>query len=212
MQKIWGYSIVYEDNEVQTFRTLLENLKGAVTGWPQNIRAYFDVAEKFAPDVVITDFESWSYLFGKRHGLPVISVDNMQIINRCKHAPELLDGVRGDFELQKTLIKAKVRGRVPLPHHHLLLPAGAQGAHHPAPAHPAPGDPGRPPEPGEHLLVYQTSTSNAALPEVLARRRPRVPHLRPAPRHHRGRRSRATCATARSARPASSTTCARRAG
>src|SRR5215831_5404250 len=29
VQKIWGYSVVYEDNEVQRFKTLLENMKGA---------------------------------------------------------------------------------------------------------------------------------------------------------------------------------------
>ena len=67
VRKIWGLNIVYEDNEVQNFRTVLANLKGAVTGMPKNVRAYFDIAEKFAPDVVISDFESWSYLFGKNH-------------------------------------------------------------------------------------------------------------------------------------------------
>src|SRR5262245_49718068 len=90
VQKIWGYTLVYENNEVNAFKTGLENLKGAVTGWPENIRAYLDIAERFAPDVVISDFESWSYLFGKRHDLPVISVDNMQIINRCSHAPSII--------------------------------------------------------------------------------------------------------------------------
>ena len=49
--KIWGYTLVYEDNEVQTFAPLLQNLKGAVTGWPQNMRAYFEIAESFAPEV-----------------------------------------------------------------------------------------------------------------------------------------------------------------
>ena len=63
---IWGLTIVYEDNEVRNFRTVLRNLKGAVTGgWPENVRAYFDLAEHFQPDVVISDFESWSYLFAQ---------------------------------------------------------------------------------------------------------------------------------------------------
>ena len=37
--RIWGLNIVYEDNEVRNFRTLLANLKGAVTGWPEERRA-----------------------------------------------------------------------------------------------------------------------------------------------------------------------------
>src|SRR2546422_11609434 len=57
VEKIWGYSIVYEDNEVQSLRTLLENVKVAVRGWPRNVRAYFDLAEKLQPEVVICDFE-----------------------------------------------------------------------------------------------------------------------------------------------------------
>src|SRR6476646_3963961 len=46
VKKIWGFTIVTEDNEVRNFRTLFENLKGALTGgWPQNIKTYFAIAD-----------------------------------------------------------------------------------------------------------------------------------------------------------------------
>ena len=32
VKKIWGFTIVTEDNEVRNFRTLLENVRGALTG------------------------------------------------------------------------------------------------------------------------------------------------------------------------------------
>src|SRR5947208_2400850 len=90
VRKIWGFTIVTEDNEVRNFRTLLENLKGAFTGgWPKNIKAYFDIADNFKPDVVMSDFETWSYLFGVNHRLPVVSVDDLQIINPRQHAPQI---------------------------------------------------------------------------------------------------------------------------
>src|SRR5689334_13685513 len=39
VKKIWGFTIVTEDNEVRKFRTVLENVKGALTGgWPQNVK------------------------------------------------------------------------------------------------------------------------------------------------------------------------------
>src|SRR5260370_2808669 len=99
VKKIWGFTIVTEDNEVRNFRTLLENVKGALTGgWPRNIKAYFEIADSFKPDVVISDFESWSYLYGVNHMLPVVSVDNMQIINRCRHDPEILAGQEASFQ------------------------------------------------------------------------------------------------------------------
>ncbi len=167
VQKIWGYTLVYEDNEVQTFRTLLENVKGAITGWPRNVQAYFEVAERFSPEVVISDFESWSYLFARRRGLPVVSVDNMQIINRCEHPPERLEGIRADFELQKAIIKAKVPGAF---HYHVTTFFQPPVRRPRTTLHPPilrPEILAARPEAGDHLLVYQTSTSNAALPEVL---------------------------------------------
>jgi uncharacterized protein (TIGR00661 family) len=169
VKKIWGYSIVYEDNEVSKFQTVLENLKGAVRGWPENVRAYFDLAEKFEPDVVISDFESWSYLFAKNHRLPVLSVDNMQIIDRCTHAPEILEGLGADFPLTKAIVKTKVAGAF---HYYITTFFYPPVRKERTSLHPPilrPEILAARPESGGHLLVYQTSTSNAALPEILAR-------------------------------------------
>jgi uncharacterized protein (TIGR00661 family) len=169
VRKIWGYTLVYEDNEVQKWRTLKENLEGAVSGWPQNVRAYFEVAETFAPDVVISDFESWSYLFAKNHRLPVISVDNMQIINRCTHDPALLEGVESAYRLTNAIVKAKVAGAF---HYHVTTFFYPPVRKEDTTLHPPilrPEILAAKPEPGAHLLVYSTATSNSALPEILAR-------------------------------------------
>src|SRR6266478_5245425 len=90
VKKIWGFTIVTEDNEVQNFR------------------AYFEIAHRFQPDVVISDFESWSYLYGVNHFLPLVSVDNMQIVNRCRHGKDVIAGHEAAFQLAKSIIKAKV--------------------------------------------------------------------------------------------------------
>ncbi|HEY4395582.1 MAG TPA: glycosyltransferase family protein [Polyangia bacterium] len=169
VKKIWGYSIVYEDNEVQNFKTLLANVKGAAKGWPENVRAYFELAETFQPDVVISDFESWSYLFGVNHRLPILSVDNMQIIDRCTHAPEILEGLGTDLQLTKAIVKAKVAGAA---HYYITTFFYPPTRKPDTTLHPPilrPEILAARPEPGGHLLVYQTSTSNAALPEILAR-------------------------------------------
>jgi len=169
VKKIWGYTLVYEDNEVQNFKTLLENVKGAVRGWPTNVKAYFDVAEKFQPDVVISDFESWSYLFAKSHRLPVISVDNMQIIDRCRHAPAIVKGLGAEMKLTQAIVKAKVAGAF----HYYITTFFYPPVRKPdTTLHPPilrPEILAARPEDGEHLLVYQTSTSNTALPEILQR-------------------------------------------
>jgi len=169
VEKIWGYSIVYENNEVRNFKTLLENIKGSVRGWPRNVRTYFDLAERFQPDVVISDFESWSYLFAKNHRLPVISVDNMQIIDRCRHGPEILEGLGAEFQLTKAIVRTKVARAF----HYFVTTffyppvRKARTSLHPPILRPE--ILAARPEPGQHLLVYQTSTSNRGLPEILAR-------------------------------------------
>src|SRR3954467_630895 len=118
VKKIWGFTIVTEDNEVRNFRTLFENLKGALTGgWPKNVKTYFEIADSFRPDVVISDFETWSYLYGVNHALPVISVDNIQIVNRCRHDKDVIAGHEASFQLAKGIVKAKVTGAS-----HYLIP------------------------------------------------------------------------------------------
>src|SRR3954468_9365862 len=169
VKKIWGYTLVYEDNEVDAFKTAARNLKGAITGWPQNIKAYVEITERFEPEVVIADFESWSYLFAQRHGLPLVSVDNMQIINRCDHPPEITEGVTRDFELTKAIVKAKVAGA---DHYHITTFFYPPIRKQRTTLHPPilrPEILAAQPAAGDHLLVYQTSTSNAALPEILRR-------------------------------------------
>ena len=166
--KIWGLSIVYEDNEVQNLRTVLSNLtSAALGGLPKNVKAYFDLTAEFRPDVVVSDFESWSYLYGKLNGLPVVSLDNNQIVNRCDHPPEILAGKESEYLVAKAVVKAKLPGCF----HYLVTSFFFPEVGKPRTSLHAPVL--RPeilaarPEAGQHLLVYQTSTSNAALPEIL---------------------------------------------
>jgi uncharacterized protein (TIGR00661 family) len=170
VKRIWGLTIVTEDNEVRNFRTLLQNLKGATLGgWPQNVKAYFDLAESFKPEVVISDFESWSTLYGVTHALPVISVDNMQIINRCRHDRSIIRGHEGAFAIAKGIVRVKV----PAAYHYLVTTFFRPPVRKPRTTlHPPilrPEILGAKSEDGDHLLVYQTNTTNLQLPEMLRR-------------------------------------------
>jgi uncharacterized protein (TIGR00661 family) len=170
VNRIWGLSIVYEDNEVQRLRTVLSNLRSAFTGGlPKNLKAYFDLTSQFSPDVVISDFESWSYLYGRLHGVPVVSLDNNQIVNRCAHPADLLAGKESEYLTAKAIVKAKLPGCF----HYLITSFFRPEVTHPRTTlHPPVLRPeilAARPEPGDHLLVYQTSTSNSSLPEILAR-------------------------------------------
>ncbi|WXH28168.1 hypothetical protein WA016_02111 [Myxococcus stipitatus] len=164
---IWGLTLAYEGNSVKKWQTVLQNVTGAVKGWPQNVRQYFELVSDFKPDVVVSDFETFSYLFAKTHRLPVISVDNMQVINRCQHEASLLAGYEDSFETSRAIVKAKLPGAF----HYLVTtffyPPTRKRRTTLAPSILRPEILEAKSEPGEHLLVYQTSTTNTALPQIL---------------------------------------------
>jgi uncharacterized protein (TIGR00661 family) len=108
VHEIWGLSFAKDGAEIRMLQSVIQNLKGAVTGWPRDLRKYFQLAEAFRPEVVISDFESFAVLFAQRHRLPIVSLDNIQMIDRCKHDPELLKGYRNDFHVARTYVATKV--------------------------------------------------------------------------------------------------------
>jgi len=108
VNRIHGLHMIYEENRVRRMKTLLSNVTTGAAGLPKNIAAYFDLVTSFRPQAVISDFESWTYLYGKTHRLPVLSVDNMQIINRCTLPSEVIEGHQAEFQLTKAFIKSKL--------------------------------------------------------------------------------------------------------
>jgi uncharacterized protein (TIGR00661 family) len=171
VKNIWGLQFVYADNAVRNWRTLLANLKGALKGLPQNVRRYFELARSFRPDAVVTDFETWSYLFGKNYLLPVFCLDNIQIVHRCAHPKSIIQGHEREFRVTDALIKSKLPGCT----HYLITTffrprvAKARTTLHPPVLRPE--ILAAQAEPGDHLLVYQTSTSNQRLIEALKKSR-----------------------------------------
>ncbi|HEY8078710.1 MAG TPA: glycosyltransferase family protein, partial [Labilithrix sp.] len=82
VNRIHGLHMIYEENRVRPVKTLVSNVVTGAAGMPKNIAAYFELITSFRPQAVISDFESWTYLYAQTHRLPILSIDNMQIINR----------------------------------------------------------------------------------------------------------------------------------
>jgi uncharacterized protein (TIGR00661 family) len=169
VHRIWGFTLHYEGNAIRRLPTLLRNLRGAVGGWPRNVAEYFKLLASFHPEVVISDFESFSYYFGKAHRIPVIDLDNIHVIVRCRHSPELLRGHEADFNLVRSVVGAKL----PRCFHYVIPtffypPVRARRTTLVPPVL-RPEVVAARPRRGEHLLVYQTATTHRALPEALKR-------------------------------------------
>ena len=167
VNEIHGFHMISEDNRIRLGKTLWSNVLAGIAGAPKNIRAYFDLIDEFHAEVVISDFESWTYFYAKVHDTPIFSIDNMQVINRCQHAPEILDGVRTDFELTRAFVKSKLPScdwylitaffRAPIRKERTTL----------FPPILRPEILAATPTRGDHLLVYQTAEGFDALAGAL---------------------------------------------
>ncbi len=169
VQRVHGLHIVTEENRVRRGKTLLENVREGVEALPGQIKAYFELIAAFEPEAVISDFESWTYLFGRMHRLPTYSIDNMQVINRCVIPDEVIGEYRPQYEVAKTFIKSKL----PRADHYFIAtffrPPVRKERTSLVPPILRPEVLAAASSEGEHLLVYQTAEGNDALLEALAR-------------------------------------------
>lgn len=167
--EIWGLNLITRGNEVAHARTIASNVRRglAPSGLPRNVYKCFDVARNFDPDVVISDHEMWSWFFATLYDIPLIGLDNIHLLSRCHHPPEIVDNIEGQYPLEWLVVK----NRVPSAQHYLVSSF----------AQPEPSEPDTtlvPPvlrdsileaEPtdGDHLVVYQTSYSQVDLVGML---------------------------------------------
>lgn len=169
VNRIHGLHMIYEENRVRRGKTLWSNVLGGVTGVPQNIKAYFELVDDFRPNVVISDFESWTYLYAKSHGLPVLSIDNMQIINRCTHPDDVIRGHETEFQLTKAFVK----GKLPFCDEYLITtffrPPVRKADTFLVPPILRPEVLEAKRSAGNHLLVYQTGEGYQAMFETLSK-------------------------------------------
>ncbi|MBI4613933.1 MAG: teichoic acid biosynthesis protein [Planctomycetes bacterium] len=169
-EEIHGLTLDYEGNAVDFARSVLSNLERAPAGLARNLEVYRKVAEEgFGPELVVSDFESWAYLYGKRRRIPVVSIDNMQIINRCRHDRSVTGGRSAAFRIAKAAVKAKLPGA----YHYLVtsffFPPVRKRRTTLVPPILRPEILAARREPGEHVVVYQRVLPAEELVPVLER-------------------------------------------
>lgn len=167
VRRIHGLQIVYEENRVKPLKTLWHNVRAGATGLPKNVVEYFKLLGDFKPDAVISDFESWAYYYAKAHRLPILSIDNIQVIDRCVLPPEVVRKDKAQFHLARAIVKAKL----PRCNQYFITAFAAPKIRKKNTAIFPPilraeilaATPTR----GDHLLVYTTGENNTAIAETL---------------------------------------------
>ncbi len=173
LEEIHGLAFTYRGKGLDRSASLRANLAAAPAGLAKNLRAYRRVAEDgFRPGAVISDFESWSFLYGVLHGVPVLSVDNVQALARLRHPREFDRGRRRALILAKAAVRVKVPGAF----HYLVtsffFPPVARSRTTLVPPILRPEVLALRREPQDHVLVYQTASADGTLVPQLRR----LPH------------------------------------
>jgi uncharacterized protein (TIGR00661 family) len=170
--EIKGLTIRYVDNKMDQSGTLARNVLAAPWMLAANVGAYLERVAPFRPDAVISDFDSFAYFFAKRHRLPILSIDNQQIISRSRLGKFAKQGVKVDYQMTKAFVRAKL----PACDHYVATtfffpPIRKRYAKDTTLVPPilrrAILDAKKRARPGEHVVVYQTSTSDTRLIDEL---------------------------------------------
>lgn len=165
---ITGFNMIYKDNAVRAWRTALDALR-KLPAFAENHKLFQAVRKTFRPEVTISDFESFAYLYGKQHRIPILSIDNMHVIDRCRMTVRIPPEERANFELTRTIVRTKLARS----HHYLITSFFFPPIRKPRTSL-------YPPilrdlvlkaraSLGDHVLVYQTSDSFRALLPTLRR-------------------------------------------
>ena len=169
IREIKGFSLVYQGAGIDKSASLLTNVEEVPDKLQHNLEAYVAILGNFQPRMVISDFESWSYLYARAHDIPVVSIDNMQVINRCSHAGAVSSAKCFNFRVSRLAVKTKL----PDAYHYLVtsffFPHVRKKRTTLVPPILRPEILAARREPGQHVLVYQTADANTELLPLLAK-------------------------------------------
>ena len=161
VEEIQGAKFVMEDGEIRRWATVRQNVSEIGSAAPSSIRRWIEMTREWRPDVVVTDFEPLSAIYARAARTPLIAVDNINMLDRCVHDAEIVDGHREDF----TLARAVTRSMVPNAVNYLVTtffyPKLAKGQTRLVPPILRRAIVAAEPEPGDHLLIYSSGEESA---------------------------------------------------
>ncbi|TGE25646.1 UDP-glucuronosyltransferase [Hymenobacter aquaticus] len=167
VHEIRGFHLAYKNLTVSKSRTAVLTLRTAPDNLRVNFAKYRELLCDFTPDLVISDFESFSYFFARWRRLPLISIDNMQIISRTQLDIAIPRAERANLEVARHVVRAKL----PRSRHYLVttfFPLPVVKPHTTlVPPIIRPEILAATPSGGPHVLVYQSATNQKDLVPML---------------------------------------------
>ncbi|MGZ7043820.1 MAG: MJ1255/VC2487 family glycosyltransferase [Methanobacterium sp.] len=163
---IEGFNTVYTKNKAKYGSTFVAGMMELPGNLRRNMKILYSIARTFKPNIIISDFEAYSNLLSKILGIPLISVDNINVIAEC-----WLD-LHEKYLGQRLAAHGIIRSFITRPKKYFItsffypeIKNKNKAALYPPVLRKKIFN--LKPSTGNHILVYQTSDSNYELIDVL---------------------------------------------
>ncbi len=108
VNEIFGPSFAMEQGEIRRWATVTHTMNAARHELPGSVKRWMATVNEWRPEVVVTDFEPLSGRYARLARIPLVCVDNIHMIDRCRHDPAIVDGAAEDFQIARAVTKAMV--------------------------------------------------------------------------------------------------------
>ena len=108
VEEIFGPTFAMKEGEIRRWATVRHNLAGAPRELPATVRHWVDVVAAWRPEVVVTDFEPLAGVYARSAHVPLVSIDNIHMIDRCHHDAAIVGAEREDYAIARAVTRAMV--------------------------------------------------------------------------------------------------------
>jgi uncharacterized protein (TIGR00661 family) len=150
-----------EDGAIRRWATVRQNVSDVSAAAPESIRHWIAMTRQWQPDVVVTDFEPLAALYARISRTPLIAVDNINMLDRCRHDEEIVAGHREDYTIARAVTRSMVPNAVRYIVTTFFRPPLAREQTTLVPPILRRAIVEAEPEDGDHLVVYSSGEENA---------------------------------------------------
>ena len=108
VSEVFGPSFAMDQGRIQRWASFTGTLASARRQLPANVREWISTIDKWKPDVAVSDFEPLTGNYARLSGTPLVCVDNIHMIDRCRHDREITAGAIDDVQLARAVTRAMV--------------------------------------------------------------------------------------------------------
>ncbi len=108
VEEVFGYTFAMGEGQIRRWQTVLLNVRLARHEMPDTLRHWISLVDDWKPHVVISDFEPLSGMYARWTRTPLLAVDNINMIDRCRHDREIIGSEREDYVIARAVTRSMV--------------------------------------------------------------------------------------------------------